>query len=168
MSKIIVWRARRNLYIEVTTTRIAHKFYISFGSNYFSALGKCIAKLLKVVLGSGYGIKIEKKQDQGCQHMTFFVKFSKFFKLLQKLIYETPQHIPCKRKTKIMQNDIIELKIHWNLKKLGFFFFIFCNFFPFLKFSKIILFAMFSRDRDNNRLHEALPAQTGWRFVAGP
>ena len=46
-------------YIEVTKTRIAQKFSISFCSNYFSALENYIAELLKLVLGSDYGIKIE-------------------------------------------------------------------------------------------------------------
>ena len=58
-SKMIVWRARGNLGVQVIKTRIAQKFYISFCSNYFSALEEYIAELLKVVLGSGYGMKIE-------------------------------------------------------------------------------------------------------------
>ena len=65
-----------NLWIEVTKTRIAQKLCISLRANYFSALGKYMTKLLKIVIALCYGIKIGKKIWTGYPHVTFFVKFS--------------------------------------------------------------------------------------------
>ena len=55
-----------SFYIDVTKTRIAEKFSISFYSNYFYHLQNYIAQLLKLVLGCYYGIKIEFERRAEC------------------------------------------------------------------------------------------------------